>query len=196
MPESGNFKPAKSGNFSPALTIIYVFGILLIIIGILETILSGTWNNLYFLYGIQIYSKEIEITDVNKTSQKIDDFFNNLDSVSGFTKYKGKKLDDNTFVFRKKLITVSFFRNDFENIHGTVIINPENRTLKIKGYAGYTVLAFMLYFVLFFMSQNEYIITSVISGLILILIIGSISYAFDHRKYKKLYAEISKLINM
>ena len=84
------------------MNIILVFGILLFSIVIIETILSGTWNRYYFFYGIPIYSKEIEISDLNKTSQLITHFIDIMDTVKGFSKYKGKSLDENTFAFRKK----------------------------------------------------------------------------------------------
>ena len=60
------------------MNIILVFGILLFSIAIIETILSGTWNRYYFLYGIPIYSKEIEISDLNKTSQLVIHFIDIL----------------------------------------------------------------------------------------------------------------------
>ena len=84
------------------MNIILVFGILLFSIAIIETILSGTWNRYYFLYGIPIYSKEIEISDLNKTSQLVIHFIDTMDTVKGLSKYKGKRLDENTFAFRKK----------------------------------------------------------------------------------------------
>ena len=107
------------------MNIIYVFGILLLIIAITETVLSGTWNKYYFLHGIPIFSKEIEISNINKASKEIQNFIITLDTFSGFSKYKGTMFDENTFAFRKKMITVSFYRNDLENIHGTISINPE-----------------------------------------------------------------------
>ena len=177
------------------MNIILVFGILLFSIAIIETVLSGTWNRFYFLYGIPIYSKEIEISDLTKTSQLVIHFIDTMDTVKGLSKYKGKRLDENTFAFRKKMIAVSFFRNDFENIHGTIGIDSESRTLKIKGYAGYTFPALMLYIFIVFTAGFESFLTEAFSSLIIILILSSISYAFDRRKYNKLFTEITKLIN-
>jgi len=175
--------------------IILVFGILLFIIVIIETILSGTWNRYYFLYGIPIYSKEIEISDLNKTSQKIIHFINNIDTINGFSKYRGEILNENTFAFRKKIVTINFLRNDFENIHGTISIDSGSRTLKIKGYAGYSFPACMLCIFIVFTAGSESFFIEAFSSVIIILILSSISYAFDHRKYNKLFVEITKLIN-
>ena len=177
------------------MAIILVFGILIFIIVIIETILSGTWNRYYFLYGIPIYSKELEISDLNKISQEIIHFIDTMDTVNGFSKYKGKRLDESTFAFRKKMITVGFFRNDFENIHGTISIDSESRTLKIKGCAGYSFPIFMLYIFIVFTAGSESFLIDVFSSVIIILILSSISYVFDRRKYNRLFVEITKLIN-
>ena len=177
------------------MNIIYVFVILLLGIAITETVLSGTWNKYYFLHGIPIFSKEIEISNLIKVSNEIQNFITTLDMFPDFTKYKGTMFDENTFAFRKKLITVSFFRNDFENIHGTISINPESGNIKIKGYASYSFLAFLLYFFAFFLSDSENFLVGFLLALFVILIIGLISYAFDRRKYNQLVAEITKLVN-
>jgi len=177
------------------INIIYVFVILLLIIAITETVLSGTWNKYYFLHGIPIFSKEIEISNINKASEEIQNFIITLDTFPGFSKYKGTMFDENTFAFRKKIITVSFYRNDFENIHGTISINPESRNVEIKGYAGFSLLAFLLYFFVFFLSETENFVARIFPALFFIFIIGLISYAFDRRKYNKMLTEITELIN-
>ena len=177
------------------MNIIYVFVILLLIIAITETVLSGTWNKYYFLHGIPIFSKEIEIPNINKASKEIQNFIITLDTFPGFSKYKGTMFDENTFAFRKKMITVSFYRNDFENIHGTISINPESRKIKIKGCSGYSFLAFLLYFFVFFLSDSENFVAGFLPALFFILIIGLISYAFDRRKYNKFVAKITELVN-
>ena len=177
------------------MNIIYVFVILLLIIAITETVLSGTWNKYYFLHGIPIFSKEIEISNINKASKEIQNFIITLDTFPGFSKYKGTMFDENTFAFRKKMITVSFYHNDFENVHGTISINPESRNIKIKGYPGYSFLAFLLYIFVFFLSDSENFVVSFLPALFVILIICLISYAFDRRKCNKLVAKIIELVN-
>lgn len=174
---------------------IFIFIILTLIIAVTETILSGKWNKNYFLHGIPIYSKELKISNAKKAAADIDSFINHLDSVPGFSKYTGKTLGENLFAYRKKMITVSLVRNDFDNISGIVLIDPENRILKIKGHTGYTFIAAMLYFFVFFVTSAEGSVaaTSISAGLI-ILIIGLIFYAVSRRKYNRLYNKISKLI--
>ena len=103
--------------------------------------------------------------------------------------------DENTFAFRKKMITVSFYRNKFDNIHGTISINPESRKIKIKGCLSYSFLNFLLYFFVFFLSDSENFVAGFLPALFFILIIVLISYAFDRRKYNKFVAKIKELVN-
>ena len=52
----------------------------------------------------------------------------------------------------------------------------------------------MLYIFIVFTASFESFLTEAFSSLIIILILSSISYAFNRRKYNKLFAEITKLI--
>lgn len=174
---------------------ILIGAIILIVVGISELILSLKWNKFYFSHGLKFYSKEIEFSDLNLTLARIKSFINNIDNTNGFSKYTGEELDENTFAFRKKLITISVFRNDFENIHGIISIDSETRILKIKGYAHNSFLAFLLYIAIFIISGSTSFLSGIFSCLPLILIFGSISYAFDHRKSKKLAERITEIVN-
>ena len=173
---------------------IFIWAIILVIIAIVEGILSGTWNTKYFSYGIPVYSKEIDLSDIDKTTTEIIYFINNLDTVKGFSKYKSRMIDENTFAFRKKMFTVSLFQNKYENIHGRIFIDPETRTLKIQGYMYYSFLAAYIYLFIFLMYDSDSIIASLVTYIIMISIISLLAYAFNHRKYKQLSTEIEKLI--
>ena len=173
---------------------IFIWAIILVIIAIVEGILSGTWNTKYFSYGILVYSKEIDLSDIDKTTTEIIYFINNLDTVKGFSKYKGRMIDENTFAFRKKMFTVSLFQNKYENIHGRIFIDPETRTLKIQGYMYYSFLAAYIYLFIFLMYDSDSIIASLVTYIIMISIISLLAYAFNHRKYNQLFKEIEKLI--
>lgn len=176
------------------MNIFFTIAIILGIIAIAEGILSVTWNIKYFSYGIPVYSKEIGISDIDKIKTELIHFINNLDSVKDFSKYKGRILDENTFAFRKKMITVSLFQNNYENIHGRIFIDPETRTLKIQGYMYYSFLAAYIYLFIFLVYDSDSIIASLVTYIIMISIISLLAYAFNHRKYKQLFKEIEKLI--
>ncbi len=167
----------------------FICGIILIIISIFETILKGTWNKKYFLYGIPFFSKEIEFTNTNKTSEEITYFINHMNTVKDFSTYTGRIFEENTFAFRRKI-----FSNKSDDIHGTIIIDPENRILKIKCYPDYTFILFLIYIYLFFIDNSESILISSFKYLIFISILSLIFYAFSRSKSNKLFTEISKLI--
>jgi hypothetical protein len=172
----------------------YVFVIFLIII-VAEIVLSGTWNKYYFLYGIPLFSKEIEISNLDRATKEIQNFITNIDTNAEFSKYKGVIFDEHTFAFRKKLNIINFSRNDFERIHGTISINPENRNITIKGYMEYSFLAFMLYFLVFFISDSKKLVISSLPFLFAFLLSGLMAYIFDRKKYNKLVTEITELVN-
>ena len=76
------------------MNLVIVFAVLLFAIVIIETVLSATWSKYYFLYGVPIFVKEIEISKISETKQKVSEFINNMDSKKGFSKYKGKEIFD------------------------------------------------------------------------------------------------------
>lgn len=177
---------------------IFIFEILLLITAItaiVETILAATWNKYYFLHGIPVFIKEMEIQNLSESKQEIFNFINNMDAVKGFSKYKGTQIDENNFAFRKKMVFVSCYRNDFDNIYGIISFDEENRTLKIKGYAGFTFLAIMLTLAAFFMDDSEFSFVKLLIVLFLVIIFSLMFYAFERRKYNKLANEISNIIN-
>ena len=176
------------------MNIIILFGILFAIILISEIVLSSTWNKYYFLYGIPIYSRTIDISNIEQSSQKISNFINSIDTVPGFSKYKAELLENNIYAFRKKMISESFYHNGLENIHGIITIDSEQRTLKIKGNIRYSFIVLMLYFFVFYI-YDFVSFTSIFSVLLSIFILSALSYAFDYRKYKKLFDEITKKLN-
>ena len=118
------------------------------------------------------------------------EFVNNLDKQKGFSNYKGADLDDNVFAFQKKLITIGTFRNDLENIHGTISIDSETRAIRIKGFVGYSFLSLMIFIFIFFLLDSR-----LVSALIIVSILSLLSYWFESRIYKKLTTEITNLIN-
>ena len=176
------------------MNLLSICGTILITIAIIEIILSGTWNKMYFSYGIPILSKEIEFSNTDKTSTEILYFINHMDTVKGFSKYTGRIFDENTFAFRKKMFTVSIIHKDYKNIHGTIIIDPETRTLKIQCFARYTFIAFLIDYFIYFMDHSESVFISAIINLIIIFIFSLIYYLYDRSKFNELYSEISKLI--
>ena len=116
------------------MNLLSICGIILITIAIIEIILSGTWNKMYFSYGIPILSKEIEFSDTNKTSTEILYFINHMDTVKGFSKYTGRILDENI------ASNISIAPNTTQSyiisftLHGTGSEQNEDQGKTFKGY--------------------------------------------------------------
>ena len=78
----------------------YIFIIILFILAIIETILAARWNKFYFLYGIPVFRKTIEIQNLEKASTEIIYLINHMNTIKKFRKYIGHIFDENTFFFR------------------------------------------------------------------------------------------------
>ena len=169
----------------------YICIILLFILAIIETILNARWNKFYFLYGIPVFRKTIEIQNLEKASAEIIYLINHIDTIKKFRKYTGHIFDENTFFFRKKM--VSSGRNNFDDIKGIIFVDAENREIVVKGSLGYTfilgVLIVLLMFINAFDSFTELLIP--VSFIVIMLII---SYLIERRKYNLLVDEITERI--
>lgn len=165
--------------------------IILCLLAVVEVVLMTTWNKFYFLYGIPVFRKTIEIQNLEKASAEIIYLINHMDTIKKFRKYIGHIFDENTFFFRKKM--VSSGRNNFDDIKGIIFVDAENREIVVKGSLGYTfilgVLIVLLMFINAFDSFTELLIP--VSFIVIMLII---SYLIGQRKYNLLVDEITERI--
>lgn len=165
--------------------------IILCLLAVVEVVLMTTWNKFYFLYGIPVFRKTIEIQNLEKASAEIVYLINHMDTIKKFRKYIGHIFDENTFFFRKKM--VSSGRNNFDDIKGIIFVDAENREIVVKGSLGYTfilgVLIVLLMFINAFDSFTELLIP--VSFIVIMLII---SYLIGQRKYNLLVDEITERI--
>ncbi len=172
---------------------IYLTTGFLLAYGVFVTVLAAQWNQLYFEKGIPVYSKSIPFNEHKRASIKINSFINNIDSYKGFFRYTGKTIDENTFYFRKKMIQVGRTLTDTGNIHGAIIIDNENRVVKIKGRESFSIILLLAVPFPFSVSPG-FGITKAIEALIAIIIILLISFAFSRHRYKQLFKIITELI--
>ena len=159
--------------------------------GIFVTLLAIQWNKLYFEKGIPVYNKSIPFNKYKRTSNIINTFINNIDSYEGLFRYTGKTIDENTFYFRKKMVNVG--RKDTGNIHGAIIIDTENRVIKIKGRESFSIIL-LLAVPFSFTVAPEFSMSKVFETFAVIIIIILISFAFSHHRYKQLFKIITQLI--
>lgn len=173
-------------------TFLIIFFILFF--SIVEMILSRKWNHYYYSYTLPIFHKTFIYSNLNLSSKNIENFINNMDKKEYFHHYIGKCIDQNTFFFRKKMITVGLFRNDFENLHGTILIDTENQIIKLKCSSLYSQLLFLTYIFLSLWQESDFIFSNIIPILLTVLFLYLIFYFSDFIRYKKLLKEITNLV--
>lgn len=169
-----------------------IFIIFLLFIMFTELFLSATWNKYYYLYGIPIFIKKLEISNVNKAYNEIHYFINNIETVKGFKKFDGIMLDKNIFAFRKKKIG-SY--SNFDTIHGTIKIDSEKRRLEIRGYMEYIFPAMLLFIPVFFALDSMFSLADSTPYLICLLFVYLISFVYERIKYNQLVKVLEDLIN-
>ena len=174
--------------YLPFITIASIF-----VIAIVETILSLKWNDWYYSFGIQVFKKTIPFSNSEKISIGLNNFISHIDDVPGFRNYTGITLSKNTFYFRKKIFTI--IRNDFDNVHGSIIVDEENRAVKIKGFISYNILLFFIAISLIFILDSDFSLFLHIFLIIFIAAFIAIIFAFSHYRYKKLLNIITQLID-
>ena len=168
-----------------------IFIYLLFIIALVEFVFSELWNRYYFLYGFYIFNKTFEYSNSDFTLNNINNFINFMDKTESVAHYKGKCFDENTFFFRKKFFSFGFFRNDFENLHGIISIDTENRVVKLKCNTCYNYLLLTTYMFPIFFQQSQNVLTVLLTA----FIVFSMFFFSGLFRYKKLAKEISKLVH-
>ena len=169
----------------------YIFIILLFILAIIETILAARWNKFYFLYGIPIFKKTIEIQNREKASAEIIYLINHMDTIKKFRKYIGHIFDENTFFFRKKM--VSSGRNNFDDIKGSIFVDAENREIVVKGFLSYSYILALIVGLLLFINLSD-LVSGIIISVVCIAGMVLLSFVIGQRKYNLLVDEITERI--
>lgn len=166
--------------------------IVVVTVGLIETILVAKWNPFYFEKMLSKYTQTIPFYDEEKAKLGLIHFINHLDTTKGLKKYKGIMADDHTFYFRKKM--VSSRRNNFDDVHGSITIDSENRQIVFKSRIGISyILAFCYLFYIFVFLDGFGFSAAIIFSFIIVLIC-LISLAVERRIYKKMIDEITRVI--
>lgn len=165
----------------------------ILVISVVETILSVKWNGWYYSFGIRVFKKSISFSNPEKVSLGINNFIRHIDDVPGFRSYTGFTLNKNTFFFRKKLF--NFVRNDFDNVHGSIIIDEENRAVKIKGFIPYSITLFVIGIFSIFIFDSDFSLFLHIVLIISFAIFPALIFAFSYYRYKQLLKIITQLID-
>ncbi|MCR5612692.1 hypothetical protein [Treponema sp.] len=123
-------------------------------------------------------------------------FINQMEETKGFKSFTGKIIDDQTFFFRKKMIT--FVRNDFDDANGTISIDRENRSVTVKGVLGYELL--LIFSLIFFFPHfadlefEKLAFTDFLPLILFALLFILIEYIINLVRLKKFEKKIQELI--
>lgn len=165
--------------------------VILCVLAVVEVVLNSTWNKFYFLYGIPVFRKTIEIQNLEKANTEITYLINHINSINAFKRYTGHIFNEQTFFFRKQILISG--RNNFDDIKGSIYIDAENREIVVKGFLSYSYILALIVALLLFINLSD-----LVSGIILsvICIVGMIllSFVIGQRKYNLLVDEITERI--
>lgn len=157
----------------------------IILIGIIEMIVSGSWQALYFKIGVPIYKKSLLLTNPPKlSSEELSERF----KAGIFNPILFKQLSPHELIFRESFFSFRLM-NYTPVMHGS--IQYKDGELKITGMANWFALAFLLSFIITgsdFGHDLEY------SLLFMVFPIGifALLYFIQMKRFNKIYSYIAK----
>jgi len=119
---------------------------------LIETILSATWNKIYFSLGLPIFVKRIPVgphyRNIPPSSQL------EIRSHSARTKsLVFHKLDLNTYGFRREINGFSHVNISYLSpMHGVLLFDYDNSEVVVKGFMNWSVLCLWLIWLIIFSS--------------------------------------------
>jgi hypothetical protein len=117
----------------------------------IETFLSARWMPFYYKSGISVYRRKIIVQagfSQEPTAEKIEA---GLPDNGWFAPMLVRRLDDNTFAFREKMLSFRFGAYS-PVMRGCIICKPHAGHVEIHGYANWFIVALSLYILVFFIA--------------------------------------------
>ena len=150
------------------------------IICIIEYLLSGTWQPLYFRVGIPVFKKSILIKNkINLHLDELNEEFNG--------KYASpivfREIKDNVVAFREALFTFRLLSYT-PVMHG--LIRSTRTKIEVVGYANWYALSFWLLTAYFSFQIFDF---EIIFMLFVTVMLGSIYYV-QYRRYKRIFEHL------
>ena len=128
-------------NDSSGILGLVIFGTL-ILSSLIESVLSGTWNKIYFITGLPIFIMRIPVrlrhSNIPSPSQFETRFHSSLVSSLVF-----HELELNTYGFREKFIEFRFIGYS-PLMRGVLFFDFKNNEVVIKGFVNWSILYFSL----------------------------------------------------
>ncbi len=150
---------------------IYTF----VLIAIIETVFSASWNPTYFRVGIPIYRKTYPFKGT-APSKLNENTLNEAFKKVGSSSLVFKQIDYGKFAFREKLFQLKLL-NYTPIMHGILEINEMSRNIRVSGYINWWIIAFVITGFIFFPGDFSFVP-------FMFLIVGMI-YLFQKNKYDK-----------
>jgi hypothetical protein len=170
-----------------------LFGVIALL-GIIETILCGTWDKTYFTTGLLMFQRrspvEPQHDSVPSCSQLETHFHSNWTRSLVF-----HPIAANTYGFREKLLEFRLAGSS-PLMHGMVFFDSENREVVVKGFSNWFTVWFSLLWLgsigIAVVSVQGYLSSSVVVALgIAILVFGWIMGWFYWKQYS-LYSNVAR----
>ena len=128
-----------SSDFSE--TIGAIFFSILILSLLVDIVLSGTWNRMYFTSGIPIFIMRIPVSsrhiNIPLSSRFEKQFNSKWTSALVF-----REIDLNTYGFREKFFDFRFIFHYSAVMHGMLFFDSTNNQVVVKGFANWFELCF------------------------------------------------------
>ncbi len=163
----------------------------LFLVGILELILSATWNRAYFTIGLPIFIRRVPVTVFSFALLDTEVLESEFSSTFFSNSLAFKELDDGIYAFRSRLFEISWFRRQSASLmHGLLILDQTRQEVIVKGYANWLIIVLLPFIILLGAMQNSLSWWGVLlSG----VAIAGIGYAFESNRYGKVAEKAAML---
>jgi hypothetical protein len=141
----------------------------LIISLLAETILSATWNETYFTIGLPLFTVNIPVNvhHANIPSKSV------FVAKSGLESIVFREISPNSYGFREKLFQFRWVK--FSPVmHGLLIFDNANSRIIVKGFASWSLLAFLLMLIVF------------VPAIPFFILVMSLPYAIQYLQFLKI----------
>jgi hypothetical protein len=114
-----------------------------------ETFLSARWSRFYFTSGIPLYRRTIMVRTGFRQVPTAEEVENALPDTTWFAPLLVHRFNDTTFAFREKMLHLRIGAYT-PIMHGCLICNPYTAQVEVTGYANWSTIVLLAYFLLFF----------------------------------------------
>jgi len=161
--------------------------VLLILVVIVESVLSGRWASFYFLNGLTLFKKSFTVADDPRVS--VDDL--SQDYSQGLsTPIVFHEFGQDAIGFREKMFSFRLFHYT-PVMHGLIRIDRVRREISVMGYANWSPIVFAIVFFSTFpratLEKGIYIFI-----ILFFFVIIGILYAIQLSRFSKIFEQVKE----